>query len=111
MDYEEKFLDKSYLETRIRDFKEIKNGDFEFCVERSKNYPESASLYVHFKRGAWNIAELRVSDHSVNTAQTQFIVERGVILGKKKKEQFVRLVEKVIGVAKKKILAQALYKI
>ena len=111
MEYEEKFLDKSYLETRIRDFKEVKRGDLEFCVERSKNYPASASLYVHFKRGAWNIAELRVSDHSINTAQTQFIVERGAILGKKKKEQFVRLVGKVIGVAKKKILAQALYKI
>lgn len=110
MEYEEKFLDKSYLETRIRDFKEIKRGDLEFCVERSKN-SNSASLYVHFKRGAWKITELRVSDHIINTGATQFIVERGAILGKKKKEQFVRLVEKVIGVAKKKVLAQALYKI
>lgn len=111
MDYEEKFLDPEYLSTRVLDFKEIKRGDLEFKVVRSCNYPESASLYIKFMKGNWIITELRVSDHSINTPQTQFIVERGAILGKKKKEQFVRLVEKVIGVARKKILAQALHKI
>lgn len=111
MDYEEKFLDPAYLETRIRDFKEIKRGDLEFSVVRSCNYPESASLYVKFMRGNWIISELRVSDHLVKTEQTQFIVSRGGILTKKKKEQFVRLVEKCIKVAKKKIFAQAMHRV
>lgn len=111
MDYEEKFLDPAYLETRVRDFKEIKRGDLEFKIVRSCNYPESASLYLKFTRGNWIISELRISDHSVNTKQTQFIVERGQILTKKKKDTFVRLVEKCIGVARRKILAQALHKI
>ena len=111
MEYEEKFLDPEYLSTRVRDFKEIKRGDLEFKVVRSCNYPESASLYIKFMKGNWIITELRVSDHSINTPQTQFIVERGQILSKKKKEQFVRLIEKCIKVAKKKIFAQAMYKI
>lgn len=111
MEYEEKFLDPEYLSTRVRDFKEIKRGDLEFKVMRSCNYPESASLYIKFMRGNWIISELRVSDHSIKTEQTQFIVERGAILSKKKKEQFVRLVEKCIGAARRKILAQAMYKI
>ena len=111
MEYEEKFLDPEYLSTRVRDFKEIKRGDLEFKVIRSCNYPESASLYIKFMRGNWIISELRVSDHSVKTEQTQFIVERGAILSKKKKEQFVRLVEKCIKVAKKKIFAQAMHRV
>ena len=111
MDYEEKFLDPAYLETRVRDFKEIKRGDLEFSIVRSCNYPETASLYVKFMRGAWIISELRVSDHSIKTTQTQFIVTRGEILTKKKKDTFVRLVEKCICVAKRKILTQALHKI
>ena len=111
MDYEEKFLDPAYIETRVRDFKEIKRGDLDFKVFRSSNYPESASLYIKFMRGAWIISELRVSDHIIETKQTQFIVERGAILTKKKKDAFIRLVEKCIGTAKRKILTQALYKI
>ena len=111
MEYEEKFLDPEYISTRVRDFKEIKREDLEFKVVRSCNYPESASLYIKFMRGNWIISELRVSDHSINTEQTQFIVARGGILTKKKKEQFVRLVEKCIGVAKRKILSQVLHKI
>lgn len=111
MDYEEKFLDPEYLSTRVRDFKEIKRGDLEFKVIRSCNYPESASLYIKFMKGNWIITELRVSDHSIKTTQTQFIVAIGGILTKKKKEQFVRLVEKCIKVAKKKILAQAMHRV
>ena len=111
MEFEEKFLDPEYLSTRVRDFKEIKRGDLEFKVVRSCNYPESASLYIKFMRGNWIISELRVSDHSVKTEQTQFIVARGSILTKKKKEQFVRLVEKCIKVAKRKILSQAMYEL
>lgn len=112
MDYEEKFLDIDYLATRIRDFKEIRRGDFSFEIERSCNYPKSPSLYVKIRKGTLRVGELRVSDHMINAiGETQFIVERGAILSKKKKEQFVRIVEKVLKRAKKNALNSALRKL
>ena len=116
MDFEEKFLDPEYLATRIRDFKEIRRGDFAFRVDRSDT-PGSPTLYVHFlgknnhERQDWVYAELRVSDHIIATNSPQFIVERGAILSKKKKEQFIRLVEKCIKIAKARKLAKDLKKI
>lgn len=112
MEFEEKFLDPEYLATRIRDFKEIRRGDFTFEIERSINYPKSQSLYIKIRKGTDRVGELRVSDHPINKiGETQFIVERGEILSKKKREQFVRLVEKVLKTAKKNALNSALHKI
>ena len=111
MDLEDKFLDAAYLETRVRDLKEIKRGDLDFFIEKSCNAPKSKSLYIIFCKGGWNAATLRVSDHIVNTTQVQFIVTEGDILKKKKKEEFARLLEKVVGLAKKHLLKKALHDI
>lgn len=92
------FLESDYLATRLRDFKEIKKGEVKFKVDNSSN-ENSKSKYIRFYIGNYKCAELRVSDHIVNTTQTQFIV-KGDILSKKKKADFVRLVEKCMQKAK-----------
>lgn len=112
MECEEKFLDKGYLETRVRDLREIKRGDLDFSVEPSCNADKgSKSLYIHFRKGNLNLYDLRVSDHSINTRQTQFIVTEGEILTKKKRGQFTRLLEKAVKMARKDLLKVQLGKI
>lgn len=107
MDYESKFLDKNYLATRLRDFKDIKNGNVTFDIYESDR-AESASLYVRFFVNGFNRHTLRVSDHTCTTPHTQFIVCQTDILSKKKKEQFVKLVESSIRKAKSKGIEKAL---
>lgn len=92
------FLDKNYLETRLRDFKAIRKKEVFIEIKNSCN-GFSKSLYVGFWVGRYKGATLRVSDHIVNTNQVQFIVN-GDILTKKKNAEFERLVNKCISKAK-----------
>lgn len=88
------FLSPEYLETRLRDFKDVKSKKVKFVITKS-NREGSRTLYVQFWVGNRKVSQLRVSDHIINTSDTQFIVA-DTILTKKKKAQFVRLVEKSI---------------
>lgn len=111
MEFEEKFLDIGYLTTRLRDFKEIRTGHFGFEIRRSKS-TESPSLYVIFTKNAAKCCELRVSDHIHNVEKlTQFIVTPGEILKKRKREEFVRVVNKCLAKAKRAALDYAMRKI
>ena len=88
------FLSPEYLETRLRDFKDVKSKKVKFVITKS-NREDSRTLYVQFWVGNRKVSQLRVSDHIINTSDTQFIVA-DTILTKKKKAQFVRLVDKSI---------------
>ena len=88
------FLSPEYLVTRLRDFKDVKRKKVKFVITKS-NREDSRTLYVQFWVGNRKVSQLRVSDHIINTSDTQFIVA-DTILTKKKKAQFVRLVEKCI---------------
>lgn len=100
IEYEAKLLDKEYLTTRIRDFKDIKNGLVLFAIKES-NREDSLSVYIEFYVSGSKRAELRISDHYLKQApQTQFIVYPCKILAKKRKELFVRTIENVINKAK-----------
>lgn len=100
------FLSQEYLETRLRDFKDVKSKKVKFVITKS-NRKDSRTLYVQFRVGNRKVSRLRVSDHIINTSDTQFIVA-DTILTKKKKAQFVRLVEKSIQKAYDKHLKLAM---
>ena len=100
------FLSPEYLETRLRDFKDVKSKKVKFVITKS-NREDSRTLYVQFWVGNRKVSQLRVSDHIINTNDTQFIVA-DTILTKKKKAQFVRLVEKCIQKAYDKHLKLAM---
>lgn len=102
MNTEKKFLDPNYVATRLRDFKDIQKRVVTFSIHKSDN-ETSNSIYVDFWVGHFKCSTLRISDHTIEYPQSQFIVSED-ILTKKKKAQFVRLVEKAIKKAKEKHL-------
>ena len=102
MNTEKKFLDPNYVATRLRDFKDIQKRVVTFSIHKSDN-ETSNSIYVDFWVGHFKCSTLRISDHIIEYPQSQFIVGED-ILTKKKKAQFVRLVEKAIKKAKEKHL-------
>lgn len=102
MNTEKKFLDPNYVATRLRDFKDIQKRVVTFSIHKSDN-ETSNSIYIDFWVGHFKCSTLRISDHIIEYPQSQFIVSED-ILTKKKKAQFVRLVEKAIKKAKEKHL-------
>ena len=80
MEKQEKFLNKQYLETRVREVKEIRQGVVKFEITESDRL-FSKTLYVNFycfgEKGKWfKNHTLRVSDHNFEDCpHTQFIVE------------------------------------
>lgn len=101
MDTQSKLLNKQYLETRIRELKEIKTKELEFTIEESDR-AFSKSLYINFwckGKGIehFKISTLRVSDHEQEVCPfTQFIVYPNNTLTKKKKAELMRLLEQTI---------------
>lgn len=101
MDTQSKLLNKQYLETRIRELKEIKNKEISFTIDES-NRVFSKSLYVNFWCKGYGvehfkISTLRVSDHEQEDCPfVQFIVYPNNTLTKKKKAELVRLLEETI---------------
>lgn len=98
MEKQEKFLNKQYLETRVREVKEIRQKKMKFDITESDRL-FSKTLYVNFycfgENGKWfKEHTLRVSDHVLEDCyHSQFIVDPNENLTKKKKAQFLRVLE------------------
>lgn len=111
MDKQSKFLDKNYLKTRLMEFDAIKKGELTFELKESDRVL-SKTLYVDFWANSgdkhYKQATMRISDHSIDCPHTQFIIEPYELITKKKKQQFVRLVECSIKRAKDKSLQHKL---
>ena len=111
MDRQSKFLSKEYLETRLRDFSAIKKHELYFQIYES-NRVLSKTLYIEFwvKDGNKNFRQqtIRISDHIIDCSHAQFIVDPYACLTKKKKQQFIRLIESVIKLSKRKSLYRKL---
>jgi hypothetical protein len=107
METQSKFLNKQYLETRLREIREIKRKEINFKIEESDR-AFSKSLYVNFYcpsgNGKWfKNHTLRISDHPFeNCPHTQFIIDPSAFLTKKKKQQFIRALERSVRNAKTK---------
>lgn len=101
MDTQSKLLNKQYLETRIRELKEIRIKELEFTIEESDRV-FSRSLYINFwckGKGVeyFKISTLRVSDHEQKICPfTQFIVYPNNTLTKKKKAELMRLLQETV---------------
>lgn len=101
MDKQIKLLNKDYLSTRIRELKEIKRKELTFEIEESDR-AFSKSLYVCFyttdsSGKPFKTHTLRISDHSSpNCIHTQFIIEPNEDLTKKKKAQFMKILESCV---------------
>ena len=116
MDKQEKFFNKQYLETRLRDIKEIRKKEIKFTIEESDR-TFSKTLYVNFYTVSdGNLSfknhTLRISDHLLkNCPHTQFIINPNDFLTKDKKQQFLRLVENSIKKAQRRHLLKDLDRI
>lgn len=98
METENKLLDIEYLETRIKELKEIKSGAFAYKIEKS-NRENSNSVYIRFYQVRINKGEkhffgaksLRISDHRTKEKNyhTNFYIDPNAILTKSKKERFI----------------------
>lgn len=108
METQSKFLNKEYLETRLRDFSAFKKHELTFRIHESDR-TFSKTLYIEF----WAVdgekhykqKTLRISDHLLaDCPHIQFIIEPQDCLTKKKKQKFVRVIEDVISLSKHKSL-------
>ena len=102
MDKQSKFFDKNYLTTRLRDFAAIKNKSVWFEIGDS-NRSYSKTIYVYLYTATELRAEhtIRISDHPHEQAgQTQFLINPDEFLTKKKKQEFIQIVEHAIKRAK-----------
>ena len=112
MEKQIKFLNKQYLETRLREIKEIKRKEIFFDIEESDR-TFSKSIYVNFyienaDGRKFKNHTLRISDHSLTDCpHSQFIIEPNDFLTKKKKAQFIKAIENSV----KKAQTRHLYKI
>ena len=96
MELQSKLLSKQYLETRIRELKEIRAKELTFSITESDRV-FSNSLYVHFWRNSFKCSTLRISDHKQEDCVfTQFIIYPNNTLTKKKKAELMRLLEETI---------------
>jgi GTP-dependent phosphoenolpyruvate carboxykinase len=105
METQIKFLNKQYLETRLREIREIKRKEIKFEIEESDR-AFSKTLYVNFfclgiDNKWFKNHTLRISDHSfADCPHTQFIIEPNEYMTKKKKQQFIKSIELAIRKAK-----------
>ena len=116
MEKQIKLLNKEYVKTRLSEMREIKRKEVFFEIEESDR-AFSKSLYISiwtqsYGEKKFKNSTLRISDHSITDCpHTQFIIEPESCLTKKKKQQFVRALEKAILKAKTKQLKILLNKI
>ena len=116
MEKQIKLLNKEYLKTRLSEMREIKRKEVFFEIEESDR-AFSKSLYISiwtqsYGEKKFKNSTLRISEHSISDCtHTQFIIEPESCLTKKKKQQFVRALEKAILKAKTKNLYKQLEKI
>ena len=104
METELKFLDKNYVETRIREIKEIRSKQVAYKIT-SSNRENSKSLYVRFykvglkgdEKKFFAVSGVRLSDHILTDYPfKQFIVNPDMQLCKKRKEIFIRTLESAV---------------
>ena len=113
MEKQIKLLNKPYLETRLREIKEIKRKEVFWDIEESDR-AFSKSIYINFYIEStnglkWKNHTLRISDHSLTDCpHSQFIIEPNDFLTKKKKIQFIRAIENAIKKAQTKHLFKSL---
>lgn len=116
METQSKFLDKQYLETRLGEFKEIKRKEI-VCEVYESNRVLSNSMYISFyvrgsNGGNFKQQTLRISDHPLkDNNHPQFIIDPRAIMTKKKKKQFVSMIESCIKKANTKQFYKELNKI
>ena len=115
MELQSKFLNKEYLDIRIKEFDEIKNKEFEYIIKES-NRVLSKSLYVEFclnNNGfRFKVATMRISDHRFEKCiHTQFIIDPFENLTKSKRKSFVRIVNNLFKKGRQKMLDVKLYNI
>lgn len=105
MERQERLLNQQYLETRIRELKEIRRKEITFEIQESDR-AFSKTLYINFyspsNNGKWfKNATLRISDHELNECPfNQFIIDPSACLTKKKKAELMRNLELAIKKAK-----------
>lgn len=98
METQIKLLNKQYLDTRIREIKEIRRKEVLFSIEESDR-AFSKTLYIRFYTMSSNGKvfknhTLRISDHEQKDCpHSQFIINPDACLTKKKKEQFMKALE------------------
>lgn len=101
---EEKFLDINYVETRIRELKEIRNKKYAYKIQKS-NRENSKTIYVRFYEVLnfkgddkfFGEVQLRISDHYLpDKFCVQFITRENTFLTKKRKTTFKRTLENCI---------------
>lgn len=115
MDTQAKFLNKDYLETRLRDLSVIRKKELSFQIHESDR-ALSRTLYIEFwKKEGENFYKqqtIRISDHLQNDCpHIQFIVKPYDFLTKKKKQQFLRTIENTIKASERKSLYRKLNQI
>ena len=100
MEREDKFLNIQYLETRLREIKEIRRKEVVFEITESDR-AFSNSIYISFyipnTEKLFKNHTLRISDHTLKKCpHSQFIIEPNAIMSKKRKAQFIRAVQSSI---------------
>lgn len=111
MEQKNKFLDPFYVETRVKEIKEIRNNQYSYKISRS-NRENSKSLYVRFYRvfiyngekKFFGDTTLRISDHLLPKSRypkSQFLVDVEKILCKSRKAQFKKALEQTVKKAKR----------
>lgn len=111
METETKFLDQNYVETRVRELKEVRTRKVAYKIEKS-NRENSNSLYVRFyvirmfkgEEKFYGVSGLRISDHLLtNYPEThkQFIIDPTMPLTKGRKAIFMRTLDRAVKVSLK----------
>ena len=112
IEMEARLLDEDYVRVRLNDITEIKHKEIKVNIYHSDNI-DSNSIYLDFyckdtqeQNFKWNrCCTLRISDHHLPTYKsTQFIIDCGKVLTKKKKELFFRTLQNCVRKAKNKHL-------
>lgn len=102
MDKQDKFFDKNYLATRLRDFPAIKNKSVWFKIgDSNRAFSKTIYVYLFTSEDLRSEYAIRISDHPHEQAgQVQFLISPDDFLTKRKKQEFIRIVEHAIKRAK-----------
>lgn len=103
MDYQSKFLDKSFVFNRVSANADIRKGAVQFKLDASPR-PNSKTLYVEFWINGYRYNTMRISDHKANTPYATFFVIPDAPMTAQKKKMFDRTVANAIEKCKRKSL-------
>lgn len=97
---EMKFLDKDYIEAKLKEIPKIENHRVSYHIKESdRSY--SKTIYINFYikiKGVWlKEHTLRISDHLVpRTHYPTFLIKPSKQLTPKRKQQFVKVLENAV---------------